>query len=54
MSFTAGVAIGPVASLPAGIVEGRPVTDTNFLTDLGTRTRASWFTGVTYTFASIR
>jgi hypothetical protein len=53
-SFTAGVAIGPVATLPAGIVEGRPVTDTNFLNDLGTRTRASWFTGVTYTFASLR
>jgi len=53
-SFTAGVAIGPVAALPAGVVEGRPVTDTNFLSDLGTRTRHSWFTGVTYTFASLR
>lgn len=53
-SFTAGVAIGPVAALPAGVVEGRPVTDTNFLSDLGTRTRPSWFTGVTYTFASLR
>jgi hypothetical protein len=53
-SLTAGMAIGPVAALPAGVVEGRPVTDTNFLTDLGTRTQHSWFTGVTYTFASIR
>jgi hypothetical protein len=53
-SFTAGVAIGPVATLPAGVVEGRPVTDTNFLTDLSTRTTHSWFTGVTYTFATIR
>jgi hypothetical protein len=53
-SFTAGVAVGPVAALPAGVVEGRPLTDTNFLTNLGTRTRASWFTGVTYTFASLR
>lgn len=53
-SFTAGVAIGPVAALPAGIVEGRPVTDTNFLNDLGSRTRASWFAGATYTFASLR
>ena len=53
-SFTAGVALGPVATLPAGVVEGRALSDTNFLTDLGTRTRASWFTGVTYTFASIR
>jgi hypothetical protein len=53
-SLTAGVAIGPVAALPAGVVEGRAVTDTNFLTDLGTRTTHSWFTGVTYTFASIR
>jgi hypothetical protein len=53
-SFTAGVAIGPVAALPAGVVEGRTVTDTNFLSDLGTRTTRSWFTGVTYTFASLR
>ena len=53
-SFTAGVAIGPVSTLPAGVVEGRAVTDTNFLTDLGTRTTHSWFTGVTYTFASLR
>ena len=53
-SFTTGVAIGPVAALPAGVVEGRTVTDTNFLSDLSTRTRASWFAGMTYTFASIR
>jgi hypothetical protein len=53
-SFTAGVAIGPVAALPAGVVEGRPLTDTNFLSNLGTRTRASWFAGATYTFASLR
>jgi hypothetical protein len=53
-SFTAGVAIGPIAALPAGVVEGRAVTDTNFLSNLGTRTTRSWFTGVTYTFASLR
>jgi hypothetical protein len=53
-SFTAGVAIGPVASLPAGVIEGRAVTDTNFLSDLGTRTTHSWFAGATYTFASLR
>jgi len=53
-SFTAGVAMGPVSTLPAGVVEGRALTDTNLLTDLGTRTKASWFTGVTYTFASLR
>jgi len=53
-SFTAGLAIGPVATLPAGVVEGRAVTDTNFLSNLGTRTTRSWFTGVTYTFASLR
>jgi hypothetical protein len=53
-SVTAGVAIGPVATLPAGVVEGRTVTDTNFLSDLGTRTTRSWFTGFTYTFASLR
>jgi hypothetical protein len=54
VSVTAGVAVGPVATLPAGVVEGRAVTDTNFLSDLGTRTTHSWFTGVTYTFASLR
>jgi hypothetical protein len=53
-SFTSGVAIGPVAALPAGVVEGRAVNDTNFLTDLGTRTKASWFAAATYTFASLR
>ena len=53
-SFTAGVAIGPVSALPAGIVEGRTVIDTNALSNLVTRTTHSWFTAVTYTFASIR
>ena len=53
-SFTAGVAVGPVATLPAGVVEGRAVTDTNLLSNLGTRTTRSWFTGVTYTFVSLR
>ncbi len=53
-SFTGGVAIGPVAALPAGVIEGRPVTDTNFLSNLGTRTTHSWFVGATYTFATIR
>jgi len=53
-SFTAGVAIGPVAALPPGVVEGRAVADTNLLSNLGTRTTNSWFTGVTYTFASLR
>jgi len=53
-SFTAGVAIGSVAALPAGTIEGRTVTDTNTLSNLATRTTHSWFTGVTYTFASLR
>jgi len=30
------------------------VTDTNFLSDLRTRITASWFSGMTYTFASLR
>ena len=53
-SLTAGLAIGPVAALPAGVVENRTVTDTNFLLNLGSRTTKSWFVGATYTFASIR
>jgi len=53
-SLTGGVAVGPVAALPAGVIEGRSVADTNFLSNLGTRTTQSWFVGVTYTFASLR
>jgi hypothetical protein len=53
-SLTAGLAIGPIAALPAGAVEGRALADTNLLSNMGTRTTTSWFTGVTYTFASIR
>ena len=53
-SVTAGLAMGSVATLPAGVVEGRTVTDTNFLSNLSSRTTKSWFTGVTYTFASLR
>ncbi len=53
-SFTAGVAIGPVSTLPAGVVEGQAVIDSNSLSDLSTHTTHSWFAGVTYTFASLR
>lgn len=53
-SFTGGIAIGSVSALPAGVVEGRPVADTNVLSNLVTRTTHSWFAGVTYTFASLR
>lgn len=53
-SFTSGVAVGPVAALPAGIVEGRTVADTNALSNLVSRTSHSWFVGATYTFASLR
>ncbi len=53
-SLTGGVAIGPVAALPAGVLEEQPVGDPNFLRNLGSRTTRSWFAGVTYTFASLR
>ncbi len=53
-SVTGGVAVGPVAALPAGIVEGRSVADTNALSNLITRTSHSWFAGVTYTFATVK
>jgi hypothetical protein len=53
-SFTAGVAVGPVSTLPAGVVEGRTLLETNLLSNLPTRTTHSWFAGVTYTFASLR
>jgi len=53
-SVTSGVAVGPIAALPAGVVEGRAVADTNALSNLITRTSHSWFAGVTYTFATLR
>ena len=53
-SVATGVAIGPVATLPPGLSEGSSVADTNQLTNLGTRTKASWFVGVTYTFATLK
>ena len=53
-SVATGVAIGPVATLPPGLSEGSSVADTNQLTNLATRTRASWFVGVTYTFATLK
>jgi hypothetical protein len=53
-SFTAGAAVGPVAALPAGVIEGRALADSNALSNLVTRTTTSWFAGVTYTFATLR
>jgi hypothetical protein len=53
-SFAGGLAIGPVNALPAGTIEGRPVTDSNALSNLVTRTTQSWFVGMTYTFTSLR
>ena len=54
-SFTGGVAIGPVAALPAGVVEGRAGDRHELPRRTSARERThSWFTGVTYTFASIR
>jgi hypothetical protein len=53
-ALTVGAAMGPVATLPAGVVEGRTLTETNLLLNLPTRTTRSWFAGVTYTFASLR
>jgi hypothetical protein len=53
-SVTSGVAIGPVAALPGGVVEEQPISDSNLLLNLGSRTTHSWFLGLTYTFASLR
>jgi len=53
-SFTAGVAVGPIAALPAGVHERESVTDTNFLSNLGTRNTKAWYAAVAYTFASLR
>ena len=53
-SVTGGVAFGPVATLPPGVHEQAAVSDTNQLLDLPSRMARSWFTGVTYTFTTIR
>ncbi len=53
-SFTSGVAVGPIAALPAGVHERESVTDTNFLSDLASRNERSWYAAFTYTFASLR
>jgi hypothetical protein len=53
-SFTAGVAVGPIAALPAGVHERESVTDTNFLSNLRTRNATSWYGAFTYTFVSLR
>jgi hypothetical protein len=53
-SFTGGVAVGPIAALPAGVHERESVTDTNFLSDLASRNARSWYAAFTYTFTSLR
>jgi hypothetical protein len=53
-SFTSGVAVGPIAALPAGVHERESVTDTNFLSDLSSRNAKAWYAAFTYTFASVR
>jgi len=53
-SFTSGVAVGPIAALPAGVHERESVTDTNFLSDLSSRNTKAWYAAFTYTFASLR
>jgi hypothetical protein len=53
-SFTVGVAVGPIAALPAGVHERESVTDTNFLSDLSSRNSKAWYAAFTYTFASLR
>jgi hypothetical protein len=53
-SVTAGVAVGPIAALPAGVHERESITDTNFLSDLASRNARSWYGAFTYTFASLR
>lgn len=52
-SLTGGIAVGPVAALPAGVQEGQTLIDTNFLSALGSRNIRSWFFGATYTFTTI-
>jgi len=53
-SFTAGLAMGPIAALPAGVHERESVTDTNFLSNLRSRNATSWYGAFTYTFVSLR
>lgn len=49
-SLTTGLALGGVATLPAGEMEGREPTSPNALSNLGNKTEASWFVAVSYSF----
>jgi hypothetical protein len=48
--LTAGVVIGSVKRLPAGLSDGGFTTDSNALSNLGTRTTAAAFVGLSYAF----
>ncbi len=48
-----GLVLGPVARLPAGTNLMEPIEDQNILGDLPTRTRASWFVGISYAFIGV-
>ncbi len=45
-----GVSFGPSSRLPAGVRVGDMISDANTLNNLGSKTKAGWFIGVTYTF----
>jgi hypothetical protein len=53
-TLNAGLALGPVSRLPAGVDTTGPVADDNVLTNLQTRTRAGVFVAISYSFINVR
>ena len=49
-AITGGLALGPLARLPDGVVTGSTVTDANLLSNLSTRVTARGFMAVSYSF----
>jgi hypothetical protein len=52
-TLNAGLALGPVTRLPAGVNTTDPVTDPNVLNDLPTRVRRGWFVAISYSFLNV-
>lgn len=48
--LTLGVLVGSVRTAPPGVSENQIVSDPNVVNSLGSRTKASWFVGLSYSF----
>jgi hypothetical protein len=48
--LTAGLLVGSIKTAPPGVSEGQIVTDPNVVNTSGSRLKASWFVGLSYSF----